>query len=69
MHRLNDSSLITLRMCEGRLLHKVGVATAKEQPSIVVNVLIIGRCNKDSTYSFEGNEFSYQAIDSSFSYE
>ena len=51
MHPFNDSSPITLRMSAGRLLHKVGAATAKEQPSIVVSVLIIGRCNKDSTYS------------------
>ena len=54
-------------MCAGRLFHKVGAATAKEQPSIVVSVLIIGRCNKDSTYSFECNAFSYKSIDSSLS--
>ena len=47
--RLNDSSLITLQMCAGRLFHKVGAATAKEQPSSAVSVLIICRCNKDST--------------------
>ena len=53
---LNDLSLITLRMSAGRLLHKVGAATAKEQPSSVVSVVIIARCYKDSTYSFECNE-------------
>ena len=69
MHPFNDSSPITLRMSAGRLLHKVGAATAKEQPSIVVSVLIIGRCNKDSSYSFECNEFTYKSIDSLLSNE
>ena len=47
----------------------VGAATAKEQPSILVSVLIIGRCNKDSSYSFECNEFSYKSIVSLMSNE
>ena len=50
-------------------MHKVGAATTKEPPSTVVSVLIIGRCNKESSYSFECNEFSYKSIDSSLSYE
>ena len=41
MHPFHDSSPITLRMSAGRLLHKVGAATAKEQPSIVVSVLVL----------------------------
>ena len=41
MHPFHDSSPITLQMSAGRLLHKVGTATAKEQPSIVVSVLVL----------------------------